>query len=55
MYIVTIDARYYLYVLEVHNIGELVTSDIKDENNQPIIIGYDFGRANSRILNHLLI
>jgi hypothetical protein len=55
MYIVTIDARYYLYVLEVHNTGELVTSDIKDENNQPIINSYNFGRANRRMLNHLLI
>ena len=42
MYIVSIDAVYYRYILAVPNLGNSIIFDIKEENDQPEVIGSNY-------------
>jgi hypothetical protein len=38
MYIVSIDAIYYRYILAIPNLGNTILFNIKEENDQPEVI-----------------
>ncbi|MCC2647571.1 MAG: hypothetical protein K0S67_1806 [Nitrososphaeraceae archaeon] len=55
MYIVSIDAIYYRYILAVPNLGNSILFNIKEENDQPEVIGSNYAAGNSTQLNRRLI
>lgn len=55
MYIVRIDAIYYRYILVVPNLGNSIIFNIKEENDQPEVIGSNYAAENSTQLNRKLI
>lgn len=55
MYIVSIDAIYYRYILAVPNLGNSILFNIKEENDQPEVIGSNYAAENSTQLNRKLI
>jgi hypothetical protein len=55
MYIVSIDAIYYRYILAVPNLGNSILFNIKEENDQPEVIGSNYAAGNSIQLNRMLI
>ena len=56
MYIVSIDAIYYRYILVmVPNLGNSIIFNIKEENDQPEVIGSNYAAENSTQLNRRLI
>jgi hypothetical protein len=52
MYIVSIDAIYYRYILAVPNLGNSIIFNIKEENDQPEVIGSNYAAENS---NNLIV
>ena len=54
MYIVSIDAIYYRYILVIPNLGSPITFNIKEENDQPEVIGSNCAAENSTQLNRKL-
>jgi hypothetical protein len=55
MYIVSIDAIYYRYTLAVPNLGNSILFNIKEENDQPGVIGSNYAAGNSTQLNRRLV
>jgi hypothetical protein len=55
MYIVSIDAIYYRYILVLPNLGNSIIFNIKEENDQPEVIGSNYAAENSTQLNRKLI
>jgi hypothetical protein len=55
MYIVSIDAIYYRYILAVPNLGNSILFNIKEENDQPEVIGSNYAAGNNIQLNRRLI
>jgi hypothetical protein len=54
MYIISIDAIYYRYILVLPNLGNSIFN-IKEENDQPEVIGSNYAAENSTQLNRKLI
>lgn len=57
MYIVSIDGIYYryIYILVVPNLGNSIIFNMKEENDQPEVIGSNYAAENSTQLNRKLI
>lgn len=54
MYIVSIDAVYYRYISAVPNLGNSIIFNIKEENDQPEIIGSNYATGNCTQFNRKL-
>jgi hypothetical protein len=48
MYIVSIDAIYYRYILAVPTLGNSILFNIKEENDQPDVIGSNYAAKNNK-------
>ena len=55
MYIVSIDAIYYRYILAVPTLGNSILFNIKEENDQPDVIGSNYAAKNNKQLFRRLI
>ena len=55
MYIVSIDAIYYRYILAVPNLGNSILFNIREENDQPDVIASNYAAKNNKQLIRRLI